>query len=91
MWFSNERYEISISYLYFIYKKTFFHNKIIPTFAETILKTFKMTEAVKKIRIIIVDDHTLFRIGLKAAFQTIHSNIEVVGEAGCGTKCGRPQ
>jgi DNA-binding NarL/FixJ family response regulator len=36
------------------------------------------------IRVIIVDDHTLFRIGLRATLQSDDFNIEVVGEAGCG-------
>ena len=36
------------------------------------------------IQIIIVDDHTLFRLGLKAAFKTDYPDICVVGEAHCG-------
>jgi len=35
-------------------------------------------------RLIIVDDHRLFRIGIKAAFQTALPDIQIVGEAGCG-------
>ena len=42
-----------------------------------------MKENTNKVRVIIVDDHTLFRVGLKAAFQPI-SNIEIAGEADCG-------
>jgi DNA-binding NarL/FixJ family response regulator/signal transduction histidine kinase len=38
----------------------------------------------EKIKVIIVDDHTLFRTGLKATFQPDFFNIEVVGEAGGG-------
>jgi len=37
----------------------------------------------KRIRILIVDDHTLFRSGIKLALQR-HEEIEVVGEAGDG-------
>ncbi len=37
----------------------------------------------KPIRILIVDDHTLFRSGLKLALQR-HEGVEVVGEAGDG-------
>ena len=36
------------------------------------------------IQVIIVDDHPLFRIGLKATFKDSHSDIRVVGEADCG-------
>ena len=36
------------------------------------------------IQVIIVDDHTLFRIGLKSAFQHGYSDICVTGEADCG-------
>jgi len=43
-----------------------------------------MTNNVKKVRVIVVDDHTLFRIGLKAAFHSGHPGIEVVDEADCG-------
>jgi len=43
-----------------------------------------MTNDAKKVRVIVVDDHTLFRIGLKAAFHAGYSEIEVVGEADCG-------
>ncbi|MEM9778215.1 MAG: response regulator transcription factor, partial [Chloroflexota bacterium] len=35
------------------------------------------------IRLLVVDDHTLFRDGLSAIFQNI-DDIEVVGEAGNG-------
>jgi len=37
----------------------------------------------KQIRILIVDDHTLFRSGIKLALQR-HEEFEVVGEAGGG-------
>ena len=43
-----------------------------------------MKNAEKKIRVIIVDDHTLFRMGLKTMLQSDDSKIEVVGEAACG-------
>lgn len=38
------------------------------------------TEAVKKIRIALIDDHTLFRSGLKALL-TRQNDFEIVGEA----------
>jgi len=38
----------------------------------------------KTIQIIVVDDHTLFRMGLKAAFKTEYPDILVIGEADCG-------
>ena len=37
-----------------------------------------------KIRIIIVDDHTLFRVGVRATLHPVYFNIEIVGEADCG-------
>ena len=43
-----------------------------------------MTSNTKKTRLIIVDDHALFRFGLRAALQPDSFNIEVVGEADCG-------
>ena len=36
------------------------------------------------IRIIVVDDHRLFRMGLKAAIHADHPDILIVGEAECG-------
>jgi DNA-binding NarL/FixJ family response regulator len=36
------------------------------------------------IQVIIVDDHRLFRIGLKATINTDNSDVRVVGEAECG-------
>jgi len=36
------------------------------------------------IRIIIVDDHRLFRMGIKSGFETQNLDIQVVGEANCG-------
>ena len=36
------------------------------------------------IQVIIVDDHPLFRIGLKATFKDCHPDIIVAGEADCG-------
>ena len=39
-----------------------------------------MSNETKKIRLLIVDDHELVRIGLRTAFEE-HSDIEVVGEA----------
>ena len=36
------------------------------------------------IQVIIVDDHPLFRIGLKATFKDCHPDICVAGEADCG-------
>jgi len=44
----------------------------------------KMKQNTKKVRVIIVDDHTLFRAGLRATLHPLYFNIEVVGEAGCG-------
>jgi DNA-binding NarL/FixJ family response regulator/signal transduction histidine kinase len=38
----------------------------------------------EKIKVIIVDDHKLFRTGLRATFHPAYFNIEVVGEADCG-------
>jgi len=38
----------------------------------------------QKIRVIILDDHSLFRIGLKATFHSNHPDIEIVGEAESG-------
>lgn len=37
-----------------------------------------------KIRVILVDDHQLFRLGLRGAIETPGSEIEIVGEAGSG-------
>jgi DNA-binding NarL/FixJ family response regulator len=37
-----------------------------------------------KITVIIVDDHELFRLGVRSAFETRHSDISVVGEAPSG-------
>ena len=36
------------------------------------------------IRVIVVDDHRLFRIGLRAAFESQHPDMLIVGEADCG-------
>ena len=36
------------------------------------------------IRVIIVDDHRLFRMGMKTVFESRHPDIQVAGEAGCG-------
>ena len=36
------------------------------------------------IQVIVVDDHRLFRIGLKAIFQTGHPDVVISGEAGTG-------
>ena len=36
------------------------------------------------IRVIVVDDHRLFRIGLRAAFESLHPDMLIVGEADCG-------
>jgi DNA-binding NarL/FixJ family response regulator len=44
---------------------------------------FKMIHDTKKVRAIIVDDHTLFRIGLRSTLNTA-TNIEIAGEADCG-------
>jgi DNA-binding NarL/FixJ family response regulator len=38
------------------------------------------------IQIIVVDDHALFRMGLKAAFKADHPDILITGEADCGEK-----
>jgi len=38
----------------------------------------------KKIQVIVVDDHNLFRMGLKAAFQNGYPDISIVGEAEYG-------
>jgi len=43
-----------------------------------------MKHNTKKVRVIIVDDHTLFRVGLRATLHPLYFNIEVVGEADCG-------
>ena len=43
-----------------------------------------MKQNTKKVRIVIVDDHTLFRAGLRATLHPLYYNIEVVGEADCG-------
>ena len=37
----------------------------------------------KVIQVVIVDDHTLFRMGLKVAFKTNYPNICIIGEADC--------
>jgi DNA-binding NarL/FixJ family response regulator len=37
-----------------------------------------------KIKVIIVDDHTLFRVGLKTTFEYGYPDIFVAGEADCG-------
>jgi DNA-binding NarL/FixJ family response regulator len=42
-----------------------------------------MENAQKKIQVIVVDDHDLFRVGLKATFHCNHPDICVVGEADC--------
>jgi len=36
------------------------------------------------VQVIIVDDHRLFRMGLKTAFKFEHSDIQIIGEADCG-------
>ena len=36
------------------------------------------------VRIIIVDDHRLFRMGMKTIFESRHPDIQVAGEADCG-------
>ncbi|MCL2738957.1 MAG: response regulator transcription factor [Bacteroidales bacterium] len=36
------------------------------------------------IQVIVVDDHRLFRLGLKASFQNGHPDITIAGEADCG-------
>jgi len=36
------------------------------------------------IQVIVVDDHRLFRMGLKTAIHTEHPDISIVGEAECG-------
>ena len=41
------------------------------------------------IRIIVVDDHRLFRMGLKAAFETGHPDLCIAGEADCGEELFR--
>ena len=38
----------------------------------------------KMIKIIVVDDHRLFRVSLKAAFAASHPDMFIVGEADCG-------
>ena len=35
-------------------------------------------------RVIVVDDHNLFRMMLKTTFQTDYHDIDIVGEASCG-------
>ena len=40
-----------------------------------------MATEIKTIRLLIVDDHELVRLGLRAAFDE-HADIDVVGEAG---------
>jgi len=45
-----------------------------------------MKDDEKKVRVIIVDDHTLFRMGLRTMLQSDDFEIEVVGEAECGEK-----
>ena len=37
-----------------------------------------------RIKIIIVDDHNLFRLGIRTAIETHHPDIHIVGEAGTG-------
>ena len=43
-----------------------------------------MTDERQIIRVIVVDDHRLFRMGLKAVFKSDDSDIHIVGEADCG-------
>jgi len=43
-----------------------------------------MMNDTQKIKVIILDDHSLFRIGLKAIFYSNHPDIEIVGEAESG-------
>ena len=43
-----------------------------------------MADNQKTIQVIVVDDHRLFRMGLKAAFKNDHPDIHIVGEADCG-------
>jgi Response regulator containing a CheY-like receiver domain and an HTH DNA-binding domain len=40
----------------------------------------------EKIRVIIVDDHELFRFSLRTAIECSHSDIVIVGEAGSGDR-----
>jgi len=42
-----------------------------------------MNADTKLIQIIVVDDHTLFRMGLKAAFKSDYPDILITGEADC--------
>jgi DNA-binding NarL/FixJ family response regulator len=44
----------------------------------------KVSDTIKKTKVIIVDDHNLFRFCLKGMFPDDHPNVEVVGEADCG-------
>ena len=53
-------------------------------FAVFFLRNLKMKHRTTKIRVIIVDDHKLFREGLMATLHPLFFNIEVVGEVGCG-------
>jgi DNA-binding NarL/FixJ family response regulator len=52
--------------------------KLFRTFANNPKTTKKM------IQVIVVDDHPLFRIGLKASFKDSYPDIRVTGEADCG-------
>ena len=38
------------------------------------------------IKVIIVDDHDLFRLGIRTAIENRHSDIKIVGEAGTGAQ-----
>ena len=44
-----------------------------------------MPNSKKKVKVIIVDDHTLFRVGLRATLNPGCFDIEITGEADCGT------
>ena len=48
-----------------------------------------MSHTSQTIRVVVVDDHKLFRVSLKATFQTGYSDIVIVGEAKCGEELFR--
>jgi DNA-binding NarL/FixJ family response regulator len=57
---------------------------------DNVINELKMEEdvtttiQVRKIQVIVVDDHRLFRIGLKAAINADYPDIHIAGEAECG-------
>src|SRR3989442_13843824 len=51
-------------------------------------ETFQEVESTQKIRILLVDDHTMFRAGIRVLFER-YGNLQIVGECGGGQEAVR--